>query len=195
MPPSLRRASLARMPGPTIPVGWNWTASASMMGRPARRITARPSPVFPRQFVVIRYTWPEPPVARTVVLARTLVNSPSLKLNSTAPAQAPSWKRISVATEKLRKTVPRFRASPQAVSMIPLPVRSASKTARKESPLPNSMVWPPNWRLLMLPSSLRDRCMPRRSSHWISSHPPSTIRFTTSWSEVQSPPFQVSNMW
>jgi len=46
IPPSLRRASLARMPGPTIPVGWNWTASGSITGKPALRTTAGPSPVF-----------------------------------------------------------------------------------------------------------------------------------------------------
>src|SRR4030042_2858927 len=195
IPPSLRRASLARMPGPTIPVGWNWTASGSITGKPALRINASPSPVLLRQFVVIRNTCPEPPVARTVALASTVTNSPSLILNRMAPTQQPSLKRSSVTTVELMKREPPLSASPQVVSIIPLPVRSATNTARKASPLPHSTVWPPNCRLLCFPSSSRLQCIPLRSSHWTSSQPPSTIFLPTSWSEVQSPPFQVSNIW
>ena len=67
-------------------VGWNWMNSTSATGTPARRAMARPSPVDWSGLVVTENSWPAPPVARRVSVARDLDQAAVRSQGRDAPA-------------------------------------------------------------------------------------------------------------
>ncbi len=84
------RASVIRNPFSTRQVGWYWIISMSMIGAPARRAWAMPSPVQMRPLVVGLKHWPAPPEARITFLAEKVSIAPVRMSRATTPMHTPS---------------------------------------------------------------------------------------------------------
>ncbi len=88
-PAGPRRAGAGASAGWCRAVGWNCMNSTSATGTPARRAMARPSPVDWTGLVVTANSWPAPPVASIVSVARTSTRLPS-GARAVTPRHCPS---------------------------------------------------------------------------------------------------------
>ena len=102
-------------------VGWNCMNSTSATGTPARRAMARPSAVASGGLVVTANSWPAPPVASTVWLARTSAICPSGERART-PRQRPPSTRRSSANHCSRTTVALSRVASTSARSTSAPV-------------------------------------------------------------------------
>ena len=166
-------------------VGWNCMNSTSATGTPARRAMARPSAVASGGLVVTANSWPAPPVARTVWVARTSAIRP-VEDTARTPRHRPPSTRRSRANHCSRTTV--------ALS------RVASTSARSTSaPVAAPPAWttlaiecPPSRARARAPPGCRSNSAPRAISSLTRPGPSSTRTRTASVSHNPAPAANVS---
>ena len=164
--------------------------STSATGTPARRAMASPSAVASAGLVVTAKSWPAPPVASTVWVARTSTH-PRRRRSRATHTTAPPVLDHQVEGEPLLEHG--GGASSRVAS-----TRARSTSAPVAAPpawTTRAVEWPPSRARASAPPGCRSNTAPMAISSWTRAGPSSTSTRTASVSHSPAPAASVSARW